>query len=233
MNNYLKLLNIVLLPVLVTLPGAGYPTGKETFSGANTELFLTDHLAKVNTPSRLLYDFRKTGTLEEGFDDTVEVRFVGMPAEDARQVEIVFFTGERSRTVPPMTVSDGNPVIMMFLQREVSEMGRLTGGSWRHFQKMIKLALENAAELSEVKVPYGDQAKPGLKIRITPYLEDPLLANFKRFAYRYYEFTLSSKVPGYVYQIRTLDPGNDGENKKTANSDPLVEETLTYRALLE
>jgi len=233
MNNCRKLLNIILLLVLVTIPGTVYPSEEETFSEANTELFLTDHLGKVNTPSRLVYDFRKTGTSEEGFDDTVEVRFVGTPAEQEKQVEIVFFTGEHSRTVPPMTVSDGNPVIMMFLQREVSEMGRLTGGSWRHFQKMIKLALENEAQVTKVKVPYGDQASPGLKIRITPYLEDPLLANFKRFAYRYYEFTLSGNVPGYVYQIRTVDPGNEGENKKAANSDPLVEETLTYRTLVE
>ncbi|MGI9320869.1 MAG: hypothetical protein ACR2O5_05600 [Thiogranum sp.] len=233
MNNCLKLLNIVLLAVLVAIPGAVCPTEKDTFSDANTELFLTDHLGKINAPSRLLYDFSKTGTLEEAFRDTVEVRFVGTPTEDTKRVEIVFFTGERSRTVPPMTVSDGNPVIMIFLQREVSEMGRLTGGSWRHFQKMIKLALENEAEISEVKVPYGDQAIPGLKIRITPYLEDPLLANFKRFAHRYYEFTLSGNVPGYVYQIRTVDPGNDAENKTAANSDLLVEETLTYRALIE
>lgn len=233
MNSCLKLLNIILLAVLATIPGAVYPTGEETFSRANTELFLTDHLGKVNTPSRLVYDFRRTGTLKDGFSDTVEVRFIGTPAEQAKPVEIVFFTGERSRTVPPMTVSDGNPVIMMFLQREVSEMGRLTGGSWRHFQKMIKLALENEAQVTEVKVPYGDQAHPGLKIRITPYFEDPLLANFKNFAYRYYEFTLSSEVPGYVYQIRTVDPGKEGENKKTANSDPMVEETLTYRALIE
>jgi len=231
MNNCL---NTVLLLVLVTIPGAAYPAGEDTFSRANTELFLTDHLDKVKVvPSRLLYDFRKTGTLEEGFSDTVEVRFFAVPTEDEKRVEIVFFTGERSRTVPPMTVSDGNPVVMMFLQREVNEMDRLTSGFWRHFQKMIKLALENEAEITEVKVPYGDQTSPGLKIRITPYLEDPLRDKFKRFAHRYYEFTLSSDVPGYVYQIRTVDPGNDGKNKKAANSDLLLEETLTYRALVE
>jgi len=233
MNKHLKLMNIVLLLVLATIPGTGYPVEKETFSRANTELFLTDHLDKVNAPSRLLYDFRKTGVLEEGFSDTVEIRFFAAPAEDTKRVEIVFFTGERSRMVPPMTVSDGNPVIMMFLQREVNEMDRLTAGSWRHFQKMIKLALENEAEITEVKVPYGDRASPGLKIKITPYLEDPLRDKFERFAHRYYEFTLSSDVPGYVYQIRTVDPGKDGEDNKAANSDLLLEETLTYRALVE
>jgi hypothetical protein len=106
-------------------------------------------------------------------------------------------------------------------------MDRLTGGSWRHFQKMIKLALENEAEVTEVKVPYRDQDRPGLKIKITPYLEDQLRVKFERFASRYYEFTLSSDIPGYVYQIRTVDPGNDAEDKKAANSDLLLEETLT------
>jgi hypothetical protein len=233
MNNRYNLLNIVLLLVFFTIPVIGYPVEEETFSQANTELFLTDHLDKINIPSSLLYDFRKTGTLEEGFSDTVEIRFAGTPAEDEKQVEVVFFTGERSRAVQPMTVTYGNPVVMMFLQREVNEMGRLTDGSWRHFQKMIKLALENEAEINEVTVPYGDQASPGLKIRITPYLEDPLRDKFEKFASRYYEFTLSSNVPGYVYQIRTVDPGNDAEDKKAAGSKLLLEEILTYRAMVE
>jgi hypothetical protein len=54
-----------------------------------------------------------------------------------------------------------------------------------------------------------------------------LRVKFERFASRYYEFTLSSDIPGYVYQIRTVDPGNDAEDKKAANSDLLLEETLT------
>lgn len=231
MNNRDKLLNIFLLLVFFSIPVTGYPVEEETFSRANTELFLTDHLGKINIPSSLLYDFRKTGTLEEGFSDTVEVRFTEAPVEDEKQVEIVFFTGERSRIVPPMTVSTGNPVLMMFLQREVNEMDRLTDGHWRHFQKMIKLALENEAEINEVTVPYGNQASPGLKIKISPYLEDPKRDEFEKFATRYYEFTLSSEVPGYVYQIRTVDPGNDAEDKKTASSELLLEETLTYRAV--
>lgn len=110
-------------------------------------------------------------------------------------------------------------------------MDRLTDGHWRHFQKMIKLALENEAEINEVTVPYGNQASPGLKIKISPYLEDPKRDEFEKFATRYYEFTLSSEVPGYVYQIRTVDPGNDAEDKKTASSELLLEETLTYRAV--
>jgi hypothetical protein len=95
MNNCLKQLNIILILVLVTIPGAGYPEEEETFSQANTELFLTDHLNKVNVPARLLYNFRKTGTLEEGFSDTVEVRIFEVPAENTKRVEIDFFTGEQ------------------------------------------------------------------------------------------------------------------------------------------
>jgi hypothetical protein len=228
-----KLLNFALLLVFLTIPATGYPVEEETFSRANTELFLTNHLGKINIPSSLLYDFRKTGTLEEGFSDTVEIRFAEAKAEDVKEVEIVFFTGERSRAVPPMTVSFGNPVVMMFLQREVNEMERLTDGSWRHFQKMIKLALENAAEINEVTVPYGDSSSPGLKIKITPYLEDPHRDKFEKFASRYYEFTLSSEVPGYVYQIRTVDPGNETGVEPASGSGLLLEEILTYRDVVK
>ena len=98
---------------------------------------------------------------------------------------------------------------------------------------MIKLALENDAEITEVKVPYGDQSNSGLKIKITPYLNDPQRDKFERFANRYYEFTLSDAVPGYIYQIRTVDPGNSAENEKAGESDFLLEETLTFRAALE
>lgn len=233
MNNCLTLLNIVLAAVLLIRPGAVYPADTETFSEANTELFLTDHLHKVKTPSRLVYDFNKTGTLAEGFSDVVEIRLIDSPAQNVKRANIVFFRGERSRAVPPMTVADGNPVVMVFLQREVNEMGRLTGGSWRHFQKMIKLALENDAQITKVEVPHGDQTSPGLTIRITPYLEDPLRDKFEKHAHRYYEFTLSSAVPGYIYRIRTVDPGNNAENDKAASSAPLLEETLTFRALLD
>ena len=231
MNHRFRLLSTALLALVVISAEATESTDKDTFSAANTELFLTDHLSKLKIPSRLVYDFHRTGTLDEKFSDTVEVRFVGSPAEEAKRAEIVFFSGERSSAAPPMTVTDSNPVVMVFLQREVNEMDRLTGGTWRHFQKMIKLALENGAQIEEVQVPYGNQPSPGLKIRITPYLEDPQRHKFAQFAHRQYEFTLSSAVPGYIYQIRTFDPGKDPENGNTARSGPLLEETLIFREI--
>jgi hypothetical protein len=230
-SNRSVLLNIILMLFLGVLPAAGYPTEEESFSRANTLLFLSDHLASVTTPARLLYDFRKTGTREDGFSDTVEVQFAEALAEDGKRVEVNFFTGERARPVPAMTVSEGNPIVMLFLQREVNELGRLTGSSWRHFQKQIKLALENDAEVTPVTVTLEGEAIPATRIRIAPYLEDPQRRQFEAFAETRYEFTLSDEVPGFVYEIHAVTPGNGADPAK-ADSEPLREEALIYRTVV-
>ena len=223
--------NVVVLLLLGMMSGTSYPADEENFSRANTLLFRSDHLARVTAPARLLYDFRKTGTREDGFSDTVEVQFVEALAEDGKQVEVNFFTGERARPVPAMTVSEGNPIVMLFLQREVNELGRLTGGSWRHFQKQIKLAFENDAEVTPVTVTLEAEAIPATRIMIAPYLEDPQRRQFEAFAETRYEFTLSDAVPGFVYEIHAVTPGNGADPAK-ADSEPLRDEALTYRTLV-
>lgn len=230
MSNRTDLLNIILLLCLGVLPAAGYPADEDHFSRANTLLFRSDHLTRVTAPARLVYDFRKTGTLQEAFSDTVEVQFVEELAEDARRIEVSFFTGERARPVPAMTVYEGNPVIMLFLQREVNELGRQTTGSWRHFQKQIKLALENEAEITPVTVPLEGETIQATRISIIPYLKDPQRRQFEAFAETRYEFTLSDDVPGFVYEIRAVTPGNEADPAK-ADSEPLRDEALTYRTL--
>jgi hypothetical protein len=224
-------LNAVLL-LLAMMPGIAYPAEAERFSPANTLLFRSDHLSKVTAPVRLLYDFRKTGTLEEAFSDTVELQFVEALAEDATRIEVSFFTGERARPVPALTISEGNPIVMLFLQREVNELGRRTSGSWRHFQKQIKLALEDEAELTPVTVPWQGKTIPATRITITPYRKDPQRRQFEAFAETRYEFTLADDVPGFVYEIRTVTPGN-GRDAAKATIEPLRNEALIYRTLVQ
>jgi hypothetical protein len=231
-SNRSVLLNIILMLFLGVLPAAGYPTEEQSFSRANTLLFRSDHLARVTAPARLLYDFRKTGTREDGFSDTVEVQFAEALAEDGKRVEVNFFTGERARPVPAMTVYEGNPIVMLFLQREVNELARLTGGSWRHFQKQIKLALENDAEVTPVTVDLQGQSIPATRIRIAPYLKDPQRRQVEAFAETRYEFTLSDKVPGFVYAMRAVTPGSSAEPAKS-DSEPLRDEVLIYRTLVD
>ena len=78
-------------------------------------------------------------------EDDIVVRLTGTTADSARNAEVSYFTGPRERYVPPFNGVRGNPILSVFLQRDVNEMARQTGGPVRHFQKQIKLALENKA----------------------------------------------------------------------------------------
>jgi hypothetical protein len=229
-NTRTVVLSLILLLFHAMLPAAEPPAEAEHFSPANTLLFRSNHLAKLTAPARLIYGFRKTGSLEEGFSDTVEVALIEAQPEDAKRIEVTFFTGERARPVPEMTVAEGNPIVVLFLQREVNELGRLSGGSWRHFQKQIKLALENEAEVRPVTVALHGEAVPATRITITPYRDDPQRRQFEAFAETRYEFTLSEEVPGFVYEMRAVTPGNAG-NPAQAEGKPLRDEALTFRRL--
>jgi len=203
--------------------GAEGTSQEEPISEANTVLFMSDHLADVRQPMVLRYDFRKSGTLEEGFVDTVDVNVGAPKANGGKDVRLRYFTGERARQFPPVQDAKGNPVLLLFLQRDVGEMQRLTEGNWRYFQRVIKLALANAAQVKPVEFEFRGQPVQGTEIRITPYLNDAH-AELNRFNAKYYVFTLSEAIPGHIYQLRAVIP-----DKAAGGKSVLMEESITFR----
>ena len=114
-----------------TAPAA--PAGAEQpFSPAETRLFVTEHLK--NLPAResvLNYKFIKSGAYEAGYEDKVVLQ-IGAPdakTEGGRTIKTEFMTGDHKADMPPVEGAHGNPVIMYFLERDVREMKRITGGS--------------------------------------------------------------------------------------------------------
>ena len=85
--------------------------GAVAFSPAETLMWLTDHLANVDRPSKLHYQFTKRGTLEENFDDSVDLYIVDIHDDGLKDAEIEFFSGDRKQFVPPQLNMRGNPVL--------------------------------------------------------------------------------------------------------------------------
>ena len=191
------------------------------FSLANNLLFFSDHLKTIKEPKSLNYQFEKKGSMEEGFTDNINIEIKESTEDKGKTVGITYFTGDRQRQVPDTENATGNPLIMLFLQRDVREMARLTGGHWRHFQKQIKLALENNAEVKDVKLTREDETIQATEITIRPYIEDPQANKFKQYSKKYYVFTLTNQVPGMLYEIRTVL--TDDKEKM------LLEESITYK----
>lgn len=181
-------------------PGTGLAQAQPV-SPAETLLFETDHLARTRVPVALVYDFRKVSNIEPGFTDTVEL---DLTRENGRMhARLRFLSGERRRELPDIDDAHGNPVLLGFLEHDIAEMKRLTGGSTTYFRKRIRMALANAGQLGKQTINFQGKSYEGQVVRIQPYLDDPLHARFEAYVHKTYTFVLSEAVPGGVYQLST------------------------------
>lgn len=195
-----------------------------SFSDAETKLWLAEHLSNIDRPVRLYYEFVKSGSYEEGFTDAVYLDIIKINDDGTKNAVLDFFTAARKQVVSSENVTNirGNPVLAIFMQGDVYEMNRLTEGHWRHFQKMIKVALRESAKVEPVTFDFSGKKVNGEKISFSPYLKDPHRRDFEQFAQKSYEFILSEDIPGMLYQIKTVI-----QNPNGSGNGPLIEEVLT------
>jgi len=212
------LLGATFLVVGLATSGAG---AQDAISAAEKLLFQTDHLRNVAPPATLSYSFRKTGSAETGFDDTVELRVRAL--DGAKQASVTFLSAERKTGCPEVTHAEGNPVLLCFLERDIREMERLTGGKSGYFRRAIRLALARSAKLARTRLSFGGRELAGNEITVIPYADDPLKDRIGKYASKTYVFTLSAEVPGGVHSVRTFVPSPEGTSSET----PLLEERLT------
>jgi hypothetical protein len=208
-----------LLAIALPNPGA---SAQERISAAETLLFQTDHLKNVAPAATLTYAFRKTGSAETGFDDTVELRVRAVGG--AKDVSVAFFTGERKIAFPEVTRAEGNPVLLCFLERDIREMERLTGGKSGYFRRAIRLALARSANVERTKLSFAGRELAAREVTITPYADDALKERIGKYASKTYVFTLSAAVPGGIHSVRTFVPSAAG----APNDAPLIEERLSF-----
>lgn len=192
------------------------------FSPAETKLWFTDHLANINKPGRLYYEFEKSGSYEDGFSDSVFLDILELNEDGSKNAYLDFFSADRKQPISPDNVTNirGNPVLGVFMQGDIYEMNRLTEGHWRHFQKMIKIALRESASVEPVSFEFNGKQVDGEKVIFSPYLNDPHRKDFEKFADKRYEIIFSEEIPGKLFQIKTVIPGKTDE-------EPLIQEKLT------
>lgn len=212
-----------------------YETGlkpKEEITPAEQLVFLDEHLANVKSSVTLAYAFTKQGNLEKGFSDAVE-ESVTVNGK-GRSVKAKFLSGLNGKDYPVIDEATSNPVILHFLERDLSEMQRLTGGQPNYFRKRIRLALAEGPEIKPVKFTYNGKPVDAKSVSVEPYSTDPMAhdparAAYKRYRGKRYTFILSDAVPGKVAELRFTIPdlGLAGE---AAYEKPLLEETLTLQS---
>jgi hypothetical protein len=191
----------------------------DEFSPAERALFMTNHLAALRPPVTLQYSFRKSGSLEAGFEDRVAVNLRAQAGAACCAASTEFLSGPRRIKLPEIESARSNPVILYFLERDIREMQRLTRGQPNYFRKRIRMAVYQGATVRDLAVNYRGRSVAAREFIIAPYLDDPLRARFEKLANKNYVFILSDAVPGGVVSIRTQVAGD-------ANA-PLLREEMT------
>jgi hypothetical protein len=192
-------------------------------SPAEKALFVTNHLATLKPPTTLNYSFRKSGSLEQGFEDKVSIALRAQPDGRCCSASAEFLSGPRRLVLPEVESAEGNPVILYFLERDIREMQRLTKGQPNYFRKRIRMAVYQGATMSEASASYLGRSVATRQITVTPYVDDPLRGRFEVLAGKRYVFTLSSQVPGGVVGIRSQIDGAGGQ--------PLLAEEMTLEGV--
>jgi hypothetical protein len=201
--------------MLQAQPGAA----ADDVSPAEKALFVTNHLATLKPPTTLRYSFRKSGTLEPGFDDKVSILLRAQPDGRCCAASAEFLSGSRRLSLPEVESAEGNPVILYFLERDIREMQRLTKGQPNYFRKRIRMAVYQGAAMNETSVGYLGRSVAARQITVAPYVDDPLRPRFETLAEKRYVFTLSDQVPGGVVSIRSQVDGT--------GAPPLLVEEMT------
>lgn len=200
--------------------GPASETDRQDYSAAERLLFMTPQFGGLKPPQTLRYAFHKAGAFEPGYDDKVAVILTPQADGGCCAARSEFLSAERRLVMPDVPAADSNPVILYFLEHDVREMQRLTKGSQNHFRQRIRMAVYNAATVSDVSVRWRGQTVKAKEIRFTPYLDDPNRPKFEKFVRKEYRFVLSDAVPGGVYGIRTRIGSED------AAAAPLIVEEL-------
>ncbi|PVV21548.1 MAG: hypothetical protein B6D79_13820 [gamma proteobacterium symbiont of Ctena orbiculata] len=185
-------------------------------------IFFKDHLMGVPKGSQIDYAFKSMTKDADSFSDKIEIKVIDVIAEGKRDLEFNFLSGSNHIDFSPAKSYSGNPVIIHFLERDISLMTKSTGGNIGFFRNRIRDSFKKPAELRDIKFQFKGKQISGTEIVVTPFVDDPYAENFELYINKRYEFIFSEQVPGGVYRIHTKVPNEKGDGV-------LIDEDMTFR----
>lgn len=205
----------------LTVPAAS----SQEISAAEKLLFQSKHLENVANPRKLRYTYVHQEAAGKDFTDEVVIDIMKKNPDGTASAASQFLSGDRNFPIEKLAEAEGNPAVLGFLERDIREMKRLTGGQPNYFRKRIRLALAESAKVDPVSISYKGRDVKAQKIVIQPYLNDPMQHKFSQYVDKRYVFILSDQIPGSLYQIQTSIPSKPQAVEKSEAT--LIEETMT------
>lgn len=200
-------------------------------------IYGSNHLKGLPDTAHLVYDYAMDGTImETPFHDEVVLDFTRRPdkpdskdkegaTEATYDVNVTLFPGTRNQSVGPITSTSFNPLLVIFFQRDVNQMGRSTGGSNHYFRNVIRRAMGTPGHQTETALTVDWQGTEIAATRVSfqPFVKDENRTRMESFASKTYSVTLAPGVPGGIYEIST-------ETAEAGTGKMLLREVYKLRA---
>lgn len=224
---------IALLTALLVLPAAeplratgGGLEGLTPGSPA-AGIYGSNHLTLVPDKAVLVYDYRYEGSLlEQPFDDNVLLDFTRHSTDPGFDVDASLFPKSRKLSIGPIAAAAANPILLIFFQRDATQMSGGTGGSQHYFRNSIRRALEtpDADSTRPATITLDGKEVAASEITLRPFVHDPNRTRLRAFADKTYRFVVSEAVPGGIYEVEAETPEEDGHGV-------LLRETYRFREM--
>lgn len=195
-NRLLRAAVLAYCAMTATLPATADPA-KPT---AVDVLFETKHLTNCNQGQDLAYRFQRSVSrpelLGQPFSDDIHLAVKAINADGSRNLIMSVFTGERARD--PLSVPDmnGNPLLVLFLDRAVNNYHSLAGGAHPYIKQQIRAALRDKAKVEAVKIDYEGKSVDGFRVSVVPFVGDPNATKMSGYEGSEFTFVVSTAVPG-------------------------------------
>ena len=192
-------------------------------SSANIALFIDEHLKSIKEPSRIYYKFKKESTREDNFVGNVVLNIVKIDDDNTKHITFRYLKGRNKVRFPPQVGAKGNPVFMLFFERDSRDMQRLTGGNALFFRSRIRHTIA-ATEIKDVEINFQGKVILAKEISFQPFTQTELKNRVSRYKTKKFVIVMSQAIPGYIFKIETFI-------KDLENPDDMVKETLQYQGI--
>lgn len=192
------------LLLLTTLLGAATATADEP-SAAEQLLFNAPHLKDLHAPAALHYRYEEQAAGSAPREDTIDMTLRPASGGACCKVQGRFLSGAQAMPLPDIDDARSNPVLLYFLEHEVRQLARSTGGTSAHFRRRIREAFVKA-QVSPAPVPWQGRTVLAQSVQIAPFEDDPFRNRFEDQAQTRYRFVLSDEVPGGFLELSATVP---------------------------
>jgi len=183
------------------------PLAAQELTQAQILLFETPHLAALQPPLWLDYDFLREAEGAPPLGDTIRLAVTNGAEPGRRDVMPEFLTGSRAIRFPPAQGFRGNPLLLYALDRAQRELAAATGGAPDWFRNRIRRALAESATTRTVTLPFAGGEVAATEIAFTPFTGEPRARRHQDCRFR---FVLAEAVPGWIAEFATDLPAGEG-----------------------